>query len=135
MNSFATISKPRVSVIQIPGLKKTAWPQMAYFSVEAATLDNCFYFIKRLHSFCQYLGWGRMTQEAKFKVVWAVVLVSLVIGEPYIGILPMLGWGLGFPLLVIAYNWRALKFSKKRGGKSKTLDLYEDYYKKDKAEE
>ena len=29
-----------------------------------------------------------------------MVLVSLVIGEPYIGILPMLGWGLGFPLLV-----------------------------------
>ena len=47
----------------------------------------------------------------------------------------MMIWGLGFPLAAIAKNWRALKFSKKRGGKSKTLDLYEDYYKKDKAEE
>ena len=65
----------------------------------------------------------------------ALVLVPLVFAERYIGILPMLSWGLGFPSLVIVYNWRALKFSKKLVGKSKTLDLYEDYYKKGKAEE
>ena len=81
------------------------------------------------------MGLSLMKKAAQLKVVWAVVLVPLVFTERYIGILPMLGWGLGFPLLVIAYNWRALRFSKKRGGKSKTLDLYEDYYKKDKAGE
>ena len=71
----------------------------------------------------------------KLKIVYALVLIVLVVLESHIGILPMMIWGLGFPLAAIAKNWRALKFSKKRGGKSKTLDLYEDYYKKDKAEE
>ena len=71
----------------------------------------------------------------KLKIVYALVLIVLVVLESHIGILPMMIWGLGFPLAAIAKNWRALKFSKKRGGKSKTLDLYEDYYKKDKAGE
>ena len=71
----------------------------------------------------------------KLKIVYALVLIVLGVLESHIGILPMMIWGLGFPLAAIAKNWRALKFSKKRGGKSKTLDLYEDYYKKDKAEE
>ena len=60
-----------------------------------------------------------MKKATKLKVVWAVVLVPLVFVEPYIGILPMLGWGLGFPLLVIAFNWRSLKYTKKRMGVGK----------------
>ena len=75
------------------------------------------------------------TVMKKLKIIYAVVLIALVVLVSYIGILPMMIWGLGFPLAAIAKNWRALKFSKKRGGKSKTLDLYEDYYKKDKVEE
>ena len=64
-----------------------------------------------------------------------MVLVPLVFVEPYIGILPMLGWGLGFPLLVIAFNWRALKYTKKRMGVGKgSLESYEDRYGRNSEE-
>lgn len=70
-----------------------------------------------------------MKKATKLKIVWAVVLVSLVFIEPYIGILPMLGWGLGFPLLVIVFNWRALKYTQKRMSVGKkSLESYEDRY-------
>ena len=70
-----------------------------------------------------------MKKATKLKVVWAVVLIPLVFTEPYIGILPMLGWGLGFPLLVIAYNWQALRYTKKRMSLGKeSLKSYEDRY-------
>lgn len=70
-----------------------------------------------------------MKKATKLKVVWAVVLVLLVVGESYIGILPMLIWGLGFPFLVMALNWRALKYTKKRMGVGKeSLKAYEDQY-------
>jgi len=70
-----------------------------------------------------------MKKVTKLKVMWAIVLVPLVMGESYIGILPMLVWGLGFPLLVIAYNWQALRYTKKRISLGKEpLKSYEDRY-------
>ena len=54
----------------------------------------------------------------KLKIVYALVLIVLVVLESHIGILPMMIWGLGFPLAAIAKNWRALKFSSAIGLRS-----------------
>ena len=45
----------------------------------------------------------------KLKIIYAVVLIGLVVLESHIGILPMMIWGLGFPLAAIAKNWRAVR--------------------------
>ena len=49
------------------------------------------------------------------RIGYAVVLVILVFLEAYLSIYPALVWGLGFPSVIIAMNWRALKYTKRRG--------------------
>ena len=41
-------------------------------------------------------------------------LVILVFLEEQLSIYPALVWGLGFPTVIIAMNWRALKYTKRR---------------------
>ena len=48
------------------------------------------------------------------RIGYAVVLVILVFLEEQLSIYPALVWGLGFPTLIIAMNWRALKYTKRR---------------------
>ena len=48
------------------------------------------------------------------RVGYAVVLVILVFLEEQLGIYPALVWGLGCPTVIIAMNWRALKYTKRR---------------------
>ena len=48
------------------------------------------------------------------RIGYAVVLVILVFLEAQLSIYPALVWGLGFPTLIIAMNWRALKYTKRR---------------------
>ena len=48
------------------------------------------------------------------RIAYAVVVVILVFLEGQIGIYPALIWGLGFPTVIIAMNWRALKYSRRR---------------------
>ncbi|MDB2596157.1 hypothetical protein N9Y23_07555 [Pseudomonadales bacterium] len=49
------------------------------------------------------------------RIGYAVVLVILVFLEEQLSIYPALVWGLGFPTVIIAMNWRALKYTKRRG--------------------
>ena len=48
------------------------------------------------------------------RIGYAVVLVILVFLEEQLSIYPALVWGLGFPTVIIAMNWRALKYTKRR---------------------
>ena len=48
------------------------------------------------------------------RIGYAVVLVILVFLEAQLSIYPALVWGLGFPTVIIAMNWRALKYTKRR---------------------
>jgi len=48
------------------------------------------------------------------RIGYAVVLVILVVLEAQLSIYPALVWGLGFPTVIIAMNWRALKYTKRR---------------------
>ena len=48
------------------------------------------------------------------RIGYAVVLVILVVLEAQLSIYPALVWGLGFPTVIIAMNWRALKYTRKR---------------------
>ena len=48
------------------------------------------------------------------RIGYAVVLVILVFLEAQLGVYPALVWGLGFPTVIIAMNWRALKYTKRR---------------------
>ena len=48
------------------------------------------------------------------RIGYAVVLVTLVFLEAQLSIYPALVWGLGFPTVIIAMNWRALKYTKRR---------------------
>ena len=48
------------------------------------------------------------------RIGYAVVLVILVVLESQLSIYPALVWGVGFPTVIIAMNWRALKFSRRR---------------------
>ena len=48
------------------------------------------------------------------RIGYAIVLVILVFLEEQLSIYPALVWGLGFPTVIIAMNWRALKYTKRR---------------------
>jgi len=48
------------------------------------------------------------------RIGYASVLVILVLLEQQLSIYPALVWGLGFPAVIIAMNWRALKYTKRR---------------------
>ena len=48
------------------------------------------------------------------RIGYAVVLVILVFLEEQLSIYPALVWGLGFPTVIIATNWRALRYTKRR---------------------
>ena len=48
------------------------------------------------------------------RIGYAVVLVILVFLEEQLSIYPALVWGLGFPTVIIAMNWRALKYTNRR---------------------
>ena len=56
------------------------------------------------------------------RIGYAVVLVILVVLESQLSIYPALVWGLGFPTVIIAMNWRSLKFSKRRAASPEQME-------------
>ena len=54
------------------------------------------------------------SKMTSIRIGYAVVLVILVFLEQQLSIYPALVWGLGFPTVIIAINWRALKYTRRR---------------------